>query len=853
MLWGMPVLRSIPKVTMKTLTRRLAGHVLCLALIAALPAAAADAIPVDLPPPGDKPVAKGKPVKVYILSGQSNMLGFGAIKPAGPHYSNIFLSADPAVEVAELPVGGALMMPHGIHQSAAADAPAGGIASVYRGAFDPKAVGSKAEPVKQEPVALGQTGGTLPSIDGPHTVVVTGFIDVPLDGMYEIHPGYGTSNDCIAELDGKEVYRLDDKGQAVLQKTSLEKGRRYPIRITYKQGGSAAFWMQLVDLHGYGDLGWVLDELGRFRHLRAEDGSWVKRPDVVLNDAYMGKGKSDPLGVEACGPTFGPELGFGFVMGTFHNEPVIVMKADIGNRSLGWDILPPGSERYTFEGVTYPGYGESMKTVETGEKPGPNEWYAGKQYDDYTAAIHAVLDNFGERYPEFKDQGYEVAGFVWWQGHKDGPNAGHNARYETNLVNLIKAWRKEFNAPNAKWAIATVGFHGADMPEHYVKIAEAQLAVADPKRHPELAGTVKTIDTRPFWREPNISPKDQDYHYNHNAETYMLCGDALGRAMVELEGGTVEYPQGGMTKPIDAPPLVPYNAPPFPAAMTAAIEPIVMERLLPEFAAESSSIPSYLRRGLPMENILGGKAPAKKSPVIATQLDQMIAHYELCGNDQYSWKPFGPDMRRAEWEYFTFDPPEKKDSPEGNRYREVTLPAGMETWFAPDFDAAKAGWKVGTSPFGQKDGKREPISASCKVPHCGCSTPPATLWDKEVLLMRQSFDVPPLDAKHRYRLVVGGAGHPWSGEGFALYVNGKLVSEATEGYYKSGGQVRGAIIYDDLLPEFTDGKVTVALKAFLRRNGFRGKAALPSGHMSVWMESTELSPVALEVAAKAKP
>ena len=108
----------------------------------------------------------------------------------------------------------------------------------------------------------------------------------------------------------------------------------------------------------------------------------------------------------------------------------------------------------------------------------------------------------------------------------------HNARYEENLVNLIKAWRKEFNAPNAPWAIATVGFHGENMPENYVKIAEAQLNVADPKRHPELAGTVKTIDTRPFWRDASISPKNQDYHYNHNAETYMLVGDALGRAMV---------------------------------------------------------------------------------------------------------------------------------------------------------------------------------------------------------------------------------------------------------------------------------------------------------------------------------
>lgn len=129
-----------------------------------------------------------------------------------------------------------------------------------------------------------------------------------------------------------------------------------------------------------------------------------------------------------------------------------------------------------------------MKTLETGEKPGPKDWYADKQYDDYSAAIRNVLDNFDERFPEYADQGFEVAGFVWWQGHKDGPDPGHNSRYEQNLANLIKAWRKEFNAPNAKWAIATVGFDGDKMPEHYIKINEAQKAVADPNKPPQIRG-----------------------------------------------------------------------------------------------------------------------------------------------------------------------------------------------------------------------------------------------------------------------------------------------------------------------------------------------------------------------------
>lgn len=805
------------------------------------------AIPVELPLPSDQPLPKDKPVKVYILSGQSNMVGFGRVKGATPLYGKVFLSADPSARPAALPIATAALLKHGIYQSDAPDALPGAIAKIYEGASGAEMDETKMKLVKQESVELGNTLSSLPSVDGSHTLVVHAFIDVPLSGSFELRAGFESSSHCVALLDGREVYRKSGDAPPVLTKANLEKGRRYPLRIVYERGGSAALWLEQVNLKGLGDLEWVVNELGRFRHLKNEDGSWVKRPDVFLNDAYIGKGQSAPHGVDACGATFGPELGFGFVMGAFHDEPVLVIKADQGNRSLGWDILPPGSERYAFEGKENPGYGEQLDADGRAVKFSGEGWYAGKQYDDFTASIRSVLDHFGERYPQFKDQGYEIAGFVWWQGHKDGGSAAHIAKYEQNLAQLIKAWRKEFNAPDAPWAIATVGFHGKDMPENYVKIAAAQLAVADPVRHPGFAGNVKTIDARPFWRDAGISPKNQDYHYNHNAETYMLCGDALGRAMVELKGGKAEYPQGGMIQAVDAPPAMPVVGANEFKAMTPAIKPIIMDRLLPEFAGSAESIPSYLRRGLPFENIPGGKAPAKANPVIQTMMDSMIGYYELCGVDDFSWKPFGPEMKQADWDYITFDPIEEKHDSEGDRYRAVSLPAGSENWIAKDFDASKAGWKSGKSPFGQKNGKQEALNAACNVPYCGCNMAPATLWDKEVLLMRQTFEVPALDPQHCYRIVIGGAGHAWSGEGFALYLNGKLISEATGGYYKGGGPVRGAMIYHELLPEFSSGRITIAAKAFLRRNGFRGKAASPSGHFSVWVESAKLSPIALKI------
>jgi hypothetical protein len=216
-------------------------------------------------------------------------------------------------------------------------------------------------------------------------------------------------------------------------------------------------------------------------------------------------------------------------------KPVLIIKASQGNRSLAWDILPPGSERYTIDGTTYAGYkdGDPSWTQDDPYKD-IKVWYAGLQYDDFVKGIHGVLDNFATHFPKYKDQGYEIAGFAWWQGHKDG-NQAHASRYELNLVNLIKAYRSEFKAPEAPFVIATIGFGGWDMAGPHLTVANAQLAVSGEKgKYPEFAGNVLTVETRDFWIDAERSPRNQDFHYNGNAETYINVGDALGRGMVKL-------------------------------------------------------------------------------------------------------------------------------------------------------------------------------------------------------------------------------------------------------------------------------------------------------------------------------
>jgi hypothetical protein len=287
-----------------------------------------------------------------------------------------------------------------------------------------------------------------------------------------------------------------------------------------------------------------LTKEGKYPHLIDDAGHWIERKDV-RNVHVMDKRGVDYRDMKQFGEMknqwltvttghIGPELQFGHIMGHIHDEPVLILKACIGNRSLGWDLLPPGSERFEFEGRTYAGYGDNPSSWVEGEEKKEVKWYAGRQYDADTSHAKEVLQNLAKYYPGYRGQGYEVAGFVFWQGHKD-QNAAHASRYEQNLVHFIKTLREDFDAPEAKFVLATIAFSGDKLAGHGLRVANAQLAVSgDEGKYPEFRGNVKTIDARPFWRDASVSPSGAGYHYNHNAETYMEAGDALGRAMAEL-------------------------------------------------------------------------------------------------------------------------------------------------------------------------------------------------------------------------------------------------------------------------------------------------------------------------------
>jgi hypothetical protein len=117
-------------------------------------------------------------------------------------------------------------------------------------------------------------------------------------------------------------------------------------------------------------------------------------------------------------------------------------------------------------------------------------------------------------------------------------------------------------------------------------------------------------------------------------------------------------------------------------------------------------------------------------------------------------------------------------------------------------------------------------------------------------LLRQTFEVPPVKEGHVYRILLGGAGCIRSGEGFAIYVNGKLMTEQKQGFYRNGG-VRGGYVTGEVLEEFKKGKVTIAVTSFLRSTFTKAGEVPPNGLISVSMQEAKIPPVALQAAASA--
>ncbi len=208
------------------------------------------------------------------------------------------------------------------------------------------------------------------------------------------------------------------------------------------------------------------------------------------------------------GGKIGPEFTFGLTMDAAFEEPVLIIKTAWGGKSLHTDFRSPSAGPYVlndFQKKLY--YGPKAHGVpEDIEK-----WLADKKretghyYRLMLDHVRHVLSDLKRVCPAYEGQGYELAGFVWFQGWNDMVD-GHTYpdrgkphrfdRYSDWLAHFIRDVRRDLSAPEMPFMIGVLGVGGV---KPNAETAEFRKAMAAPAALPEFRGNVIAVETAPFW------------------------------------------------------------------------------------------------------------------------------------------------------------------------------------------------------------------------------------------------------------------------------------------------------------------------------------------------------------------
>jgi DUF1680 family protein len=300
--------------------------------------------------------------------------------------------------------------------------------------------------------------------------------------------------------------------------TPLKQAGKSPVKVFILAGQSNMQGQGVVDMDhpqyyngGKGNLEYVMANsplASMYTHLKDAEGKWAVRDDVWVRHKTEKRGllKGNlTIGFTGYGGAthIGPELQIGHVLGDTIQNQILLVKTAWGGKSLFADFRPPSSG---------------------GE--------AGPYYTRMLQEVQEALDNLKHDFPTYDGGGYEIAGFIWFQGWNDMFNQAARDEYEANLVNLIKDLRAEWKVPNLPVVIGELGNGGPKASANMLAIRKAQAAAA---AHPEFKGTVTFVSTTDFARPAEESPNTgHGHHWFGNAESYFLIGNALGEGMKKL-------------------------------------------------------------------------------------------------------------------------------------------------------------------------------------------------------------------------------------------------------------------------------------------------------------------------------
>jgi len=276
-----------------------------------------------------------------------------------------------------------------------------------------------------------------------------------------------------------------------------------------------------------------------------EGGAFVERDDVFIN--HIEKGMHGPMsvGYGASKDKIGPELSFGWTIGDKLDEEVLIIKAAWGGKSLFRDFLPPSGRKPDDAFIQ-----ALVDKAKKKKKPFSKEEYMegfGHYYRLMMTSVGETLADLKTYAPNYKGQGYEIAGFVWFQGFNDKFSDHSTSTYQENMAHFIRDVRKDLKSPKLPFVIGAMGHQGTEQKGTTKILADAQIATA---QMPEFKGNVITVTTADFWdydagnafeskdKDPDTWAKlgsNRAYHYFGSAAFFEKTGTAFAEAVIELE------------------------------------------------------------------------------------------------------------------------------------------------------------------------------------------------------------------------------------------------------------------------------------------------------------------------------
>jgi alpha-galactosidase len=260
---------------------------------------------------------------------------------------------------------------------------------------------------------------------------------------------------------------------------------------------------------------------------------------VYINSIADGNRKSGKLGVGYGGSEakIGPEYGFGLSIAEKIDGPILIIKTSWGGKSLNYDFRPPSAGPYQPN--------EQQKAKGNPEEIVKN---AGLFYRNMNEAVHKVLDNLKDNHPAYDPAaGYEIAGFVWFQGFNDQFDPAFKANYKDNMVAFIKDIRGEYKAPKMPFVIGVLGTAQTKEAVDKNEVSVAQRAAA---AVPEFKGNIVAVESYTEyaldslevynagwgknWYLWDLVGSDRPYHYLGSGKFFVRLGDSFATAMAGM-------------------------------------------------------------------------------------------------------------------------------------------------------------------------------------------------------------------------------------------------------------------------------------------------------------------------------